>query len=117
MEVAGIVLGAVPIILSALDSYKSAYSSAKKFSKWYDTIQGIRNNIFIQKRQLDATLKELGLQDPTMKDVRAALESNWPDHCERFMQIIQDMDDLMNKVMENLDVDAKGQVRLVLIRF
>lgn len=104
------VLGAVPIILFALDNYQRAWGPVKDFWHWQDTIGTIRNNIFLQKRQLDVTLESLGLRDPTWSEVEAALRVRHPDYHERFLDIIREMDRLVNQVLRNLDVDVMGQV-------
>jgi hypothetical protein len=110
MDVTGVVLGAVPLILYALDNYQRAWNPVKDFWNWGDTIEQIRMNVFLQKRQLDATLANLDLQDPTMAEVEAILLVRCPEHCKIFLEIIREMDKLVNKIMENLDLDAHGQV-------
>ncbi|TAQ89816.1 hypothetical protein B7494_g1857 [Chlorociboria aeruginascens] len=109
MEVTGVVLGAVPLILYALDNYQRAWGPISDFKNWKDNIGTIRNNVFLQKRQLDVTLAHLGLEDPTMIEVEAALLVRCPDECERFIEIIKEMDALINQLRKNLDLDAQGQ--------
>jgi hypothetical protein len=111
MEVAGVVLNAVPLILYALDNYEKAWDPAKDFWKWGETIGTIRNQIFLQKQQLDTTLKILGLQDPTIDEVEAALQISHPDRSEHFMQIIRHMNNLMDEIARDLYPDAQGPVR------
>ncbi|KAK2766115.1 hypothetical protein FQN54_007630 [Arachnomyces sp. PD_36] len=109
MEVAGVVFGAVPLILYALDSYKRAWEPVMDFWRWDDTIMTIRNNMFLQKQQLDTTLAILNLKDPTLDEVERALLHRFPEKCEDFMAIIREMDSLINQVAGNLYPDAQGQ--------
>jgi hypothetical protein len=111
MEVAGLVLGAVPLILYALDNYGRAWKPAKDFYYWKDVIPEIKRDIFLQKVQLSATLANLDLTDPTMDEVEMALQKQCPDKCEQFMDILKQMDNLVNEVMRDLGLDEKGQVR------
>jgi hypothetical protein len=111
MEVVGPVLGAVPLILSALDNYERAWKPTKDFHDWKDVIEEIRREIFLQKSQLDATLANLGLKDPTMDEVEMALQKQCLNECEQFMKILKQMDYLVKEVMRDLDLDEQGQVR------
>jgi len=111
MEVAGLVLGAVPLILYALDNYRRAWKPAEDFFHWEDVIPEIRRDIFLQKEQLSATLANLDLEDPTMDDVEKALQKQCPDKCEQFMDVLKRMDNLVNEVKRDLGLDEKGQVR------
>jgi hypothetical protein len=112
MEVAaGLVLGAVPLILYALDNYGRAWKPAKDFYNWKDVIPEINRDIFLQKVQLSATLANLDLKDPTMDEVEMALREQCPDKCEQFMDVLKQMDNLVNEVMRDLGLDEKGQVR------
>src|SRR6186713_147679 len=105
MEVAGVVLGAVPLILYALEHYERIWDPVKQVWRWEETVQTVKNQIFIQKEQLDTTLKSLGLSNPTMADVEYALQIHHPRQCEHFMRIIRAMDNLINNISKGLYPD------------
>jgi hypothetical protein len=111
MDVAGVVLGAVPVVLYALDNYKRALSPARKFWKWEDTIQDIIDNVTIHQEHLNTTLRNIGLQNPSMAQIEAVLQVRRPDKCHYFMSILWNMNDLMLQLLDSLEVDADGQVR------
>ncbi|ORY08200.1 hypothetical protein BCR34DRAFT_13749 [Clohesyomyces aquaticus] len=111
MEIAGVVLGAVPVILYALDNYERAWDPAKDFWNWGETIGMIRDQIFLQKQQLDTTLKILGLQNPTMEEIEAALLISHPNQVHQFMDIIRRMDNVMNEVAKDLCPDSQGPMQ------
>jgi hypothetical protein len=113
LGVAGVVLSAVPLVLYALDNYQRAWDPFKDQWRWREAIGTIRNEIFLQKQQLDTTLGNLDLRDPTMGDVQAALEIRFPSTCNEFMEIIGNMDRLINQVAKDLYPDAKGPVSLL----
>ncbi|KAF2877445.1 hypothetical protein BDV95DRAFT_559300 [Massariosphaeria phaeospora] len=108
MEVAGVVLSAVPLILFALENYQRAWDPMKDHWKWKETIGTIRNEIFLQKQQLDTTLGNLDLRDPTMDEVEAALQIRFPHQCNEFIDIITQIDQLLSKVAKDLYPDAQG---------
>lgn len=110
MEVAGVVLGGIPLVLYALDNYHRAWNPAKDYWQWGSTISTIRMNIFLQKQQLDTTLSNLGLHDPTRIELEERLRQQYPDKFEMFMQIIDAMEENVANLMEMLDIDAKGKV-------
>lgn len=110
MEVAGVVLGGIPLVLYALDNYHRAWNPAKDILQWGSTISTIQMNIFLQKQQLDTTLSNLGLHDPTRIELEERLRQHYPDKFEMFMQIIDAMEDNVANLMEMLDIDAKGKV-------
>jgi hypothetical protein len=112
MEVAGVVLGAVPIVLYALDNYKRALGPATRFWRWKDTIQDIVDNVTLHQEHLNTTLRNMGLQNPTMAQVEAVLQVRRPEKCHYFMSILRSMDSLMNELLDSLEVDLGGQVRL-----
>jgi len=105
-EVIGVVLGAVPLILYALDNYRA--SRRRK-----ETIETIRSKIFVNRRILITTLQRL---DPTfsektkMVDIKVALEVDHPAQAEEFMKIIVSMDEKMNEIARMLYPDAQGPV-------
>lgn len=111
MEVAGVVLGAVPLILHALDNYGKVWDPVKQAWRWEETFQTIRNQIFLQKEQLDTTLETLGLADATMAEVEYALQIHHPLQCKQFMRIICEMDGPISDISSCLYPDADGPVR------
>ncbi|KAF2682186.1 hypothetical protein K458DRAFT_433156 [Lentithecium fluviatile CBS 122367] len=111
MEVAGVVLGAVPVILFALDNYQRARDPVKDMWNWGETIETIKNQVFLQKRQLQTTLSVLDLDitdGTTMAEIEAALQTSHPKESERLMVIICQMDALMHEVARDLYPDAQG---------
>ncbi|KAI0915101.1 hypothetical protein F4823DRAFT_557547 [Ustulina deusta] len=56
MEVAGLVLGALPIAISAVESYLKGLQAIDHYKNYPQTLRGIRRNIFIQQWKGIATI-------------------------------------------------------------
>jgi hypothetical protein len=113
MELAGIVLGAVPLIIYALDNYQSAWDPVKGFCHWGETIETIKIQIFLQKQQLHTTLGALDLEltdSTTLEEIEAALQISHPSHWKQFVAIIEQMDEILKEVAQKLFPDAQGPV-------
>ena len=111
MEAAGLVLGAIPLVLYAFDNYERCLGQAKDYWRYQSTLQTIRTHIFIQGKQLDVTLSGIGLTRPTRQELEEHLsEVCTEQECDEFMKIIDKMEALLAKMMVSLDVDSSGKV-------
>ncbi|CAI6287040.1 unnamed protein product [Periconia digitata] len=111
MEVAGVVLGAIPIILYALDNYSKAWDPLKGIVRWKETIETTRLQLILERQKLYITLASLGIQvaeTTTLTEVERALQINQPSNWRDFMIIIRQMDDLLHRVAKDLYPDVKG---------
>jgi len=55
METAGVVLGAVPLVLYAFDNYERCLGQIDDYLRYQSTLQTIRTHVFIQGEQLNVT--------------------------------------------------------------
>lgn len=111
METAGLVLGAVPLVLYAFDNYARCLGQVKDYWKYESTLQMIRTHVFIQGRQLDATLNGIGLTRPTRQELEEHLSGIYgEEECDEFMAIIDRMEALLARMMFSLDIDSSGKV-------
>ncbi|KAK5661837.1 hypothetical protein OQA88_9941 [Cercophora sp. LCS_1] len=115
MEVAGVVLGAIPISLYALDNYKRCLQAAKDVIRYEATATTFRQHVFIQKKQLELTLRNTGLH---LFDGQLPMKTQLGEHlsrmysageCAEFMGIIEEMEKTMTRLLEKLDLDSQGQ--------
>jgi hypothetical protein len=114
MEVAGIVLGGIPVVLYALDNYHRCLQPAKDYWKYDSTLKTIRMNIFIQQEQLQLSLRNIGLERPTQQELQEHLLQLYPlAKCKEFLNIIVRMEEAVQRLTDNLDVDSQGKVRLL----
>lgn len=109
-DIAGLVLGGLPIALYCLDNYRRCLDSVTDWRRYEDTLKPIRNNVFLQQEQLNATLRTLGLHDPSPGDLQDCLRVNFPDRYDKFLSILERMGEIIQEMMDKLDVDAQGKV-------
>lgn len=115
MEVAGVVLGAIPIIIYALDNYKQMLDPLVGIARWKDTIETTRLQFVLESQKLRVTLESLGIQtteDTTMTELEAALQISQPDKWADYMTIVGQMNELLENVAKDLYPDLKGPVSL-----
>lgn len=110
MEVAGVVLGALPLALYALDNYHRCLQMTKDYVRFEATIKLIRRHIFVQQEQLQITLRSIGLVDPTPLQLEEHVRQLYPEKCTAFIDIIRHMEYLLTKLIEKLDIDVQGKV-------
>ena len=116
MEVAGVILGAIPVALYALDNYRRCLRATKDVVKYEATITTFRHHIFIQKKQLEVTLRNVGLQVfdgqlPTRAELQRHLSARHSEKdCKQFMGIIDEMEKIMGQLLHKLDLDVMGKV-------
>jgi hypothetical protein len=117
MEVAAFVLGALPVVLYALDNYQRCLKPVRNHWKYEMTLKQIRQHVYLQQEQLKATMAGLGLDNPTKAQLRDHLRRVYPhepEKCENFMGILETMDKLLEGMMRDLDTDMHGKVRTVI---
>ncbi|KAI1061026.1 hypothetical protein LB507_010093 [Fusarium sp. FIESC RH6] len=110
MESAGLVLGAIPLVLYAFDNYERCLGQVKDYWKYQSTLQTIRTHVFIQGEQLNVTLSGIGLIRPTRQELEEHLSEIYTKaKCDEFMAIIDRMEALLARMMVSLDVDSFGK--------
>lgn len=111
MEVTGVVLGGIPLVIWALENYRKALDPAKDYWRYDATLQTIETNMFIQKEQLEVTLSNAGLpQGATLEVIEQELRRRTPEKCDKFVQIIKNMEGIVEKILDKLEVDSHGKV-------
>lgn len=112
MEVAGLVLGGIPILLYAFDNYKRCLVPGKHYWEYESTLKLIRSHMFIQQEQLDMTLRDIGLIKPTREELEQHLSERYSkSECAHFLEITDHMEAAVRKTMDKLDIDMEGKPR------
>lgn len=122
MEVAGVALGGVSLVISALENFRTC---AKFFDDYtnYDTLLNRKKNyLWLQKEQLDVTLTSIGFdttlsrsdpKDLPMETLEAHLHRMYPQDAEkaaRFVEIIQHMDKISQLAASRLNGGSSDRV-------
>ncbi|KAK4458665.1 hypothetical protein QBC42DRAFT_276307 [Cladorrhinum samala] len=108
-ELAGLVLGGLPIVLYAIDNYHRCLQATTDYWRYESTLKLIRSHVFVQQQQLQITLRSIGLVDPTPSELEEHLRHRYPDKFATFADIISRMERLLVKLLDKLDVDVQGK--------
>ncbi|KAI0868908.1 hypothetical protein GGS24DRAFT_185442 [Hypoxylon argillaceum] len=101
-ELAGLVLGALPIAIWALEKYSEPFET---FHRYHTTIQSFRAQLIIENYQLEKTLSSLGLRkNATRQELQACFEIKFPQICHELVVVVQQMNDVTTELTRSLDV-------------
>ena len=107
-EVAGLVLGGIPLAIWALEKYAEPFEA---FHDYHTSIETFRANLILQNLHLQTTLSNIGLgSKPSIDELRECFETKFPSISRELMVIVQRMDDVTAGLMKNLDIDVNGKV-------
>ncbi|RSL56990.1 hypothetical protein CEP54_008524 [Fusarium duplospermum] len=107
-EVAGLVLGAIPIAIWALEKYAEPFETHQNY---YISIQTLRADLTMQKSQLEITLRNIGLENPSVDELQECLSAKFPSIHQDLVVIIKAMDERASKLLGDLDIDCNGKPR------
>jgi hypothetical protein len=107
-EVAGLVLGGIPLAIWALEKYAEPFEA---FHNYRTSIETFRTNLILQNWHLQTTLSNIGLgSEPSIDELRECFETKFPSISRELMVIVQRMDEVTAGLMKNLDIDVNGKV-------
>ena len=108
-EVAGLVLGGIPLAIWALERYAEPFEA---FNDYRNSIETFRTMLVLQNRQLQTTLSHVGLSsDPSTHELRECLETKFPAIHSDLMFIIQRMDAVTTTLLKDLNVDTNAGIK------
>lgn len=107
-EVAGLVLGAIPLAIWALEKYAEPF---EEFRHYRESILTFRSNLKIQYHLLQITLENVGI-DITSSDseMRICFQNKAPDIVDELMVTVRNMNDIILKLLNNLGIDSHIRV-------
>ncbi|KAL7788385.1 hypothetical protein V8C37DRAFT_411661 [Trichoderma ceciliae] len=101
-EAVGLALSVLPIVIWALEKYSEPVEA---YSDYHQAISTLQANLQIQRMHLEATFQSIGLRHPTPRELQECLRQKFPQNHHELLFIIQQMDNMMMRLMENLQVD------------
>ncbi|KAM0260169.1 hypothetical protein ACHAQJ_002935 [Trichoderma viride] len=101
-EAVGLALSVLPIVIWALEKYSEPFEA---YSDYHNAISTLQANLQIQRMHLEATFQSIGLRHPTPRELHECLQQKFPQNHHELLFIIRQMDDMMMRLMENLQVD------------
>lgn len=107
-EAVGLALSVLPIVIWALEKYSEPLEA---YTGYHNAISTLQANLQIQRMHLEATFQSIGLRHPTPRELHECLRQKFPQNHREVLFIIRQMDDMMMKLMENLQVDMSRKVR------
>lgn len=111
MEAIGIALGAMPLLLYAIDNYRRCLEPISRYRNYTNTLHEIRLNLLVQKRQLQVTLENISSQrNPTAEQVEQRLRELYPECYDEFVDLLSHMNEYLTHLMNQLDIDSSGKV-------
>lgn len=108
------VLGAIPLILYALDHYRTTRQTIRSFRNWKEDLETFRDAIELQETALYTTLRTLDIEATeriTMDQVEIVLQVSHPAQCDLFMRHLHAMNRTLDELARDLYPDAQGPVR------
>lgn len=124
LEVAGVVLGAIPIIICAIENYESTLDRVQVFLKWQDHLEKAIRELWIQHSSFEMTLRNLlkEVASPAeahemMQDfdhplwgsvaLSRAFEERLGSAFGVYIHTIREMESCMLKLASHLDIDRQ----------
>ncbi|KKP04991.1 hypothetical protein THAR02_02928 [Trichoderma harzianum] len=101
-EAVGLALSVLPIVIWALEKYSEPLEA---YTGYHNAISTLQANLQIQRMHLEATFQSIGLRHPTPRELHECLRQKFPQNHREILFIVRQMDDMMMKLMENLQVD------------
>lgn len=117
VEILGFVLGGLPLAISAIEHYRECSKTVKGFWRYDSILRQLKINLYLQQKQFERTLQNLGLVDSnlTWSGIEQHLAATYPHEIEDIMAVIEEMDKLVGKLMEDLEIDKQGKVSKTLL--
>ena len=131
IEVVGLVLGGLPLLISACEHYRDGLDPIKDFLRYDSTLKSLRTRLAIQQELFEGTLQVLLLDQlseaeskimfPEVRrpedispwfnnDIDGKLQGRLGDKYSMFMDVVKDMDSIMRRLMDKLEVDIQSKV-------
>ena len=135
VEVVGIVLGALPLVISAVEHYHDGLDPLKDYVRYNSTLKSLRTRLRVQQDLFEGTLIRLLLGELSTSQAQALfshvgqhvdgkqwntpeieekLQNRLGGKYENFMDVIREMEATMRRLMKNLDIDIEERVGTVL---
>ncbi|KAK3360709.1 hypothetical protein B0T25DRAFT_496700 [Lasiosphaeria hispida] len=106
MEVAGLVLGAIPLVIWALENYVRPFRNS---DNEHIVIETLRAGLELQQERIERIYERIGLDKPSDRELEDRLRELFPGMAENLLNIIRLMDGLVSTVLKDLKVDKQQQ--------
>ncbi|KAF4964778.1 hypothetical protein FSARC_7377 [Fusarium sarcochroum] len=111
-EIAGLVLGGIPIAIWALEKYAEPFEA---YQNYRIVIETLRADLILQRRQLEVTLSSVGLESPSAVELQECFKAKFPRIHRELVIIIEQMGNSTAQLLKSLDIDINGKVSIAKI--
>lgn len=132
VEIIGLILGGLPLVISAIEHYRDGLDPLKDYFRYDSTLKSLRTRLRIQQDLFEGTLQRLLLEDLSnvqakalfpdpdssvdhelwgTKEVDNLLHRRLGSKYGNFMDVVREMEVVMRQLMEKLDLDIDEKVR------
>lgn len=128
LEVAGVVLGALPLVISALEHYAEGVSTARRYFRYKAELRSLTLSVNTERSIFVNTLEQLLtgivhveqmdllLSDPSgqlwrAKDSELRLQERLGSTYDTYFENVKGMDAALQAMMLKMALDANGKVR------
>ncbi|KAK5653696.1 hypothetical protein OQA88_8727 [Cercophora sp. LCS_1] len=105
-EVAGLLLGAIPIAIWALDKYAESFEAFHHDSV---TIRTLRADLTTQRKRLGLTYERIGLDKPSQRELEERVKMHFPDISEDILFTFKRVAEILSELLRDLDVDLQSR--------
>ena len=107
-EVAGLVLGGIPLAIWALDKYAEPFEA---FHNYRLSIETLKTDLTLQRWQLQTTLANIGLgNEPSVEELRECFNTKFPGISRELIFVVENMGNVTATLLRNLDIDFNQKV-------
>jgi hypothetical protein len=99
-EAAGLVLGAIPLVFLALDTYRECLEFGRSYANYADTLMTIRDEVYVQQMLFHETMGTMGLEKPTYLELDECLQERFPEKRATFLRFIAKMTAIIDQYEE-----------------
>ncbi|KAL1895592.1 hypothetical protein Sste5346_005061 [Sporothrix stenoceras] len=110
-EVAGLVLGGIPLVISAVELIAEPLESYKDY---HMNVLIFHSCLKIQKQKLEVTLSNIGLDRPTKDELRECINTKFPTIADEILYIYECIEKEMVKLMRKLGIDPHTKIGSIL---
>ena len=131
VEIIGLILGGLPLAISAVEHYRDGLDPVKDYVRYGITLKSLRTRLRIQQDLFDGTMRRLlqdQISDGQMKglfsepglpvdkslwgtaEIEEKVQRRLGTKYRTFMDVIGEMEVLMQRLMDKLDIDIDEKV-------
>jgi hypothetical protein len=130
-EVVGFLLGAIPLVVSAIEHYRDGLDPLIDYSHYRSTLKALRTRLRIEFYLYEGTVKRLLFSELSSneadvlfpaadvpletapwgtREIEEKLRKKLGKQYQTFMDVVWEMEAVMKKLMNKLDIDFEGKV-------